>query len=378
MKRSRNFARVIGIGVGIAGITAGIVSCGGGGAGNSAPITKAQLGKDLFFDASLSSPSGMSCATCHSPARAFTDPRPASTITSEGVVKGLFGFRKAPSVMYMAYSPEFSVGTGEAGGAIGGQFWDGRAPDLQTQATFPMQNPIEMNGTITSVVKAVQTGPFAGALKQIYGPTIFSNTGNAFHSICDAIATFERLPSFSPFTSKYDAFLKGTAQLAPAELRGLDVFNGKAGCAGCHTSSPAPDGTPPLFTNFCYANLGLPKNPKNPYYTIPAKFNPLGANFIDIGLQVTTNSPGDAGNFMTPTLRNVAVKSPFFHNGYFSTLAQVVHFYNTRDLGGFPAAEIPQTEDTTELGNLQLTTQEEADVVSFLGTLTDGYSPPKP
>jgi cytochrome c peroxidase len=377
MKRGWVSARQIAVAIGFAGSMSALLSCGGGGsvAGAGPSVTKAQLGRALFFDKTLSNPAGMSCATCHSPTKAFTDPRPGFP-TSQGVIKGLFGFRKAPSIMYMAFSPEFAAGTGEGGlSATGGQFWDGRAADLPSQAKFPLVNPVEMNNpSLQAVVTTVMHGPEAVGLKQVYGAGIFNNPENAINAIVDALAAFEKTPEISPFSSKYDAFLAGKAELTPAELRGLSAFNGKGGCSGCHTDSPAADGTPALFTNFCYANLGLPKNPANPYYTLPAKFNPLGSSFIDIGLEVATGKALDAGNFMTPPLRNVALKAPYFHNGIFKTLAEVVNFYNTRDLGGFPAAEIPQTEDKTELGNLQLTAQEQADIVTFLGTLTDGYT----
>ncbi len=381
MKSEHRFTKNLVAGVGVIGVLAGIVSCGGGGASNGGGTTslqtKAQLGQALFFDTTLSTPSGMSCGTCHSPNRNFTDPRPGPT--SAGVVPGLFGFRNTPSIKYMAYSPTFSISGGEGGGAIGGQFWDGRAADLQSQAKFPFLNPIEMNNpSAAAVVAAVAKGSSASAMKRLYGATIFDDTNKAFDAIVDAIATFERTPAVSPFSSKYDAFLKGLTQLSAAEVRGLGLFNGKGGCSGCHTSTSAPDGTPPLFTNFCYANLGLPKNKNNPYYTLPSKFNPLGSSFIDIGLQTTTASASDAGNFMTPTLRNVAVTPPYFHNGVFSTLDQVVNFYNTRDLGGFDPPEVPQTMDKTELGDLKLTAQESSDIVAFMNTLTDGYVVPTP
>lgn len=263
------------------------------------------------------------------------------------------------------------------GSAIGGQFWDGRAPDLPSQAKFPLVNPIEMNNaSLAVVVNTVKNGPAAIALKNLYGATIFSNADNAINAIVDAISEFEHTPQVSPFSSLYDAFLSGSAQLSITQLQGLALFNGKAGCSGCHTSSPLPDGTPALFTNFCYANLGLPRNKNNPYYTIPARYNPLGASFLDNGLGNTTGRAADAGNFMTPSLRNVAVRPPYFHNGVFSTLKQVVHFYNTRDLGGFDPPEVPSTEDLTELGNLKLTDAEENEIVAFLGTLSDGYTTP--
>ena len=340
--------------------------------GNTVLTTKAQVGKALFFDKTLSNPKGMSCASCHATASAFTDPR--HTATSQGVVLGLFGFRQAPSVCYMAYSPTFQLSGGEGGTAIGGQFWDGRATDLQAQAKLPFVNPIEMNNaSLAEVVNTVKNGPEAAALKRIYGPNIFKDTTTAINAIVDALAAFEKSPEVSPFSSKYDAYLSGKTILTASEIRGLVLFNGKAGCGGCHPSSPSPDGTPPLFTNFCYENLGLPKNPNNPYYTIPSKFNPQGSSFIDIGLLGTTGRASDAGQFKTPTLRNVALTAPYFHNGIFTSLDKVVDFYNARDLGGFDPPEVPATENMTELGNLKLTAQESADIVAFLNTLTDGY-----
>jgi len=369
---------------GIIGAVAGIVSCGGGGGGSTSsgptvlgpvtgPIkTKAQLGQAFFFDTTLSNPTGESCSTCHSPSKAFTDPRPGPT--SEGVIPGLFGFRNAPSISYMAYSPDFGFSVQQRA-YIGGQFWDGRATDLPSQAKVPLLNPTEMNNTsVASLVAKVQSGKFANALKQLYGATIFSDPTNAFNAIVDAISQFERIPAVSPFTSKFDAFLQGKAQLTASEINGMALFNGKAACAECHVSSPQPDGNPPLFTQFCYDNIGLPKNTSNPYYTIPSKFNPAGANFVDLGLQGTTSDASTAGFFMTPSLRNVAVTGPYFHNGIFNTLAEVVNFYNTRDTGNFGTPEVPATVDRSVLiGHLLLTAQEQLDLISFLGTLTDGY-----
>ena len=379
MARPNSPFNVVAALAGILGVLAGLESCGGDGGITNGTPSKVAIGKALFFDQSLSSPPGMSCATCHSPTKAFTDPRPGYP-TSQGVIQGLFGFRKAPSISYMAFSPVFQAGTGANGAnAIGGQFWDGGAQDLPSQAKFPMVNPREMNNTnLTEVVTTVQSGPEASELKRIYGSSIFKDPNTAINAIVDAIAAFEKSAEVSPFTSKYDAFLKGTAQLSAPEQRGLSAFNGKAGCAGCHDSAPLQDGTPPLFTNFRFANLGLPKNPNNPYYTIPRKFNPLGPAFVDLGLGDVTQKTADAGNFMVPPLRNVALKAPYFHNGYFNNLSDVVNFLNSRDLGGFPSAEVPQTVDTVHVGNLGLSPQEQSDIVAFLGTLTDGYSSKPP
>ena len=376
------------LGFAACGLLAIISSCGGGGAtdthtgtsgGSTTPTitTKAQLGKAFFNDTTLSNPKGESCGTCHSESKDFTDPRPGPT--SQGAVAGLFSFRHAPSIRYMAFSPDFSDTGGEQGGPLGGQFWDGHATNLNDQVHFPMLNPVEMNNASTdAVVATVKAGPYATALQKLYGANIFSSSTNAFNAIVDAIVTFEKSSEVSPFTSKYDSFLAGTVQLTAAETRGLAVFNGPGGCSGCHTSSPALDGTPPLFTNFCYANLGLPKNPNNPYYKIPTKYNPQGAGFVDQGAQLTDGQSSEAGMFMTQSLRNVAVRTPYFHNGIFTTLQDVINFYNTRDLGGFAAPEVPDTEDMTELGNLKLTKQNISDLIAFLNTLTDGYTATSP
>ena len=383
----------VAIGFAACGLLAVISSCGGGGGGGPvntgtgtgttggttppAITTKAQLGKAFFNDTTLSNPKGESCGTCHSENRAFTDPRPGPT--SPGAVAGVFGFRHAPSIGYMAFSPNFSNTAGEQGGPLGGQFWDGHATDLADQAHFPMLNPFEMNNaSVGAIVATVQAGPYAAALEKLYGATIFSNSTTAFNAIVDSIVKFEQTAEVSPFTSKYDAFLAGTVQLSAAETRGLAVFNGQGGCSGCHTSSPALDGTPPLFTNFCYANLGLPKNPNNPFYKDPASDNPQGANFIDYGVQRTTGQAAEAGMFMTPSLRNVVATPPYFHNGIYNTLQEVINFYNTRDIGNFPPPEVPANEDMTELGNLGLTQQNISDLVAFLNTLTDGYTATSP
>lgn len=362
------------INVSCAGILfVGILGCAGSGTSIASTRfqSKADLGKALFFDTSLSTPSGMACATCHSPSKGFTDPRPC-TPTSAGVVHGLFGSRNAPTAAYSAYSPPFQTLSGA--GAIGGQFWDGRANDLATQAKLPLLNPIEMaNASPDAVVAAVKRGPNANGLRQFYGPNIFDNSDAAYSAIADAIAEFEKTAAVSPFTSKYDAFLAGKVSLTASEQNGLNVFNGKGLCFTCHPSTASPDGTPPLFTNFQYNNLGLPKNPKNPFYSLPAKYNPLGSNYVDIGLQVTTSRASDAGRFKTPTLRNIAKTGPYFHNGLFNSLSDVVKFYNTRDTGAYGPPEITANVETGTVGNLGLTDQESSDLVAFMNTLTDGY-----
>ncbi len=159
------------------------------------------------------------------------------------------------------------------------------------------------------------------------------------------------------------------------ELRGLQLFNDpiKSKCANCHLSEPDLISGKVLFTDFTYDNIGVPKNLSNPFYTIPTVFNPLGNNAIDYGLGGFLNDPTQYGKFKVPTLRNSAISAPYFHNGFFNTLEEVVHFYNKRDVEPFPPAEIPETVNQNELGNLQLTVQDEKDIVAFIKTLTDGF-----
>jgi len=146
-------------------------------------------------------------------------------------------------------------------------------------------------------------------------------------------------------------------------------------CAECHPSGPGPNQEPPLFTDFTYDNLGVPKNPENPYYYLPKSLNPDGEQFVDLGLGSIVEKLEENGKFRVPTLRNVAVTAPYMHNGVFKTLRQVVVFYNTRDVGPWPAPEVPQNVNREELGDLGLAEQEVDAIVAFLRTLTDGYEP---
>jgi cytochrome c peroxidase len=148
----------------------------------------------------------------------------------------------------------------------------------------------------------------------------------------------------------------------------------KGNCAACHPSQPSDDGTPPLFTDFTYDNLGVPKNPENPFYYLPKFLNPSGVDFVDLGLGGTLNKPSENGKFKVPSLRNIAKTSPYIHNGLFKNLRQVVAFYNTRDVGPWPQPEVRMNVNHDELGNLGLSEQEIDDIVAFMHTLTDGYN----
>lgn len=365
---------VMAMGTAAALLAVGILVSGCGSGHSSALQDKTELGRALFNDTSLSQPGGQSCATCHQSVKAFADAR-QDTPTSEGAVAGLFGKRQTPSIDYMAFSPPFHFDNDEQD-YIGGQFWDGRAVDLKDQVHFPIVSAFEMhNATKADVATRVSVGPLASRMKQVYGANIFNDPVQAFDAIADAIATFESSREFSPFSSKYDRYLQRLVKLTPAELRGLELFKGKALCANCHPSDPGPEGAPPLFTDFTYDNIGLPKNMQNRFLTMPPDINPDGQAFADMGLMQTTHRPDDVGRMKVPTLRNIALTAPYFHNGVFKTLEEVVQFYNKRDLGGIPPPEFPDNMNTEELGNLHLTDQEVSDIVAFLKTLTDNYSP---
>jgi len=354
-------------------IAAIISGCGGGGNLGAGGASKEVLGRILFFDPRLSEPAGTACVTCHQPFRAFTDPR-QDVPTSEGAVAGLFWKRQTPTLSYMAYSPPLYFEDGFQD-YFGGQFWDGRAPDFATQVRFPLFNHAEMNNaSVDQVVQKVANSPEAIMMKQIYGDNIFSDTTRAFDAIADAITAYENSAEFRPFTSKFDYWRAGKVNFSPSEKHGFELFMTKAGCAEtCHPALHNPNAPPPLFTNFGYENLGIPKNPQNPFYHMPLSINPDGEAFIDQGLAPTTGRESDIGRFKTPTLRNVAITAPYMHNGVFKTLEEVVRFYSERDLGHFPPPEYPDTINTTELGDLKLTDQEVSDIVAFLKTLTDGY-----
>jgi cytochrome c peroxidase len=229
---------------------------------------KARVGRFLFNDTRLSEPAGQSCASCHDANVAFTDPDKRIP-TSQGVNPRLFGKRNAPTAMYAAYSPVFHYDA-EEGVYEGGQFLDGRAANLQDQAEGPFLNPLEMaNEGKEQVVDKVRAAPYAELFKDVYGWDVFADPEAAYQDIADAIAAFENTRTFNRFTSKYDAWQAGKAELTAQEQHGLELFEAedKGNCAACHPSRTDDEGTPPLFTDFTYDNLGVPRNPRNPFYT---------------------------------------------------------------------------------------------------------------
>jgi cytochrome c peroxidase len=418
-----------------------------------APATKplsavASLGKRMFFDASLSGSGAMSCAFCHDPANHYgPSPDADSPVVFGGPQLDRPGLRTVPTLTYKFTTPPFTVGpenpTGEAAEAApmavaensdvvpfsatnafaklvvanrapkqakagntsaslvarGGMFWDGRAATLQDQALGPLLSPFEMaNKDIPSLAAKIKA-QYGKELGQFFGAQILKDPRMTVDEAAYAIARFEVEDiSFHPFTSKYDAYLAGKAKLTPAEARGLKLFDDpkKGNCAACHLDRPSADGKPPMFTDFEFEALAVPRNP-----AIPANKDP---SYHDLGIcgplrtDAAAHQAANCGLFKTPTLRNVATRPFFFHNGVFKSLEQVVHFYVMRETE--PAKVYPRGPDgklalyndlpKKYWGNIDridapfdqhrgdrpaLTAAEIADVVAFLHTLTDGWHP---
>ena len=289
---------------------------------STSPTPAEELGKALFFDTNLSAPAGQSCASCHDPAVGYTGPDQAINAKGavyEGAVHGRFGNRKPPTAAYAGDSPKlrYKVKTGW----VGGMFWDGRATGwtlgdpLAEQAQGPFLNPLEQNNVSAQVViDKVLTSKYKSLFSQVC-----NNTGKYYDCIGRSIAAYERSSEVSPYTSKYDYALKGQARLTGQEKQGLALFTGKANCASCHTMG--------LFTDFTYDNLGMPRNPQNPFYD-ETEWNPAGTDWVDEGLggYLKPDHPAYAlelGKQKVPTLRNVDLRptkefvKAYSHNGYF-------------------------------------------------------------
>lgn len=345
------------------------MSCSDENTYSSIPNDKIDLGKKIFNDTNLSNPIGQACASCHSPETGFSDPN--HIIVSEGAVANTFGNRNAPSLAYNVFSPNRYYNTIDET-FVGGLFYDGRSPNLQEQFIHPLLNPAEMNNaSVAQVATKIKQATYYPQIISIYGNSPFDD--DILSYVADALMQFETSNQMNPFTSKYDYYLQGRATLSLEEKKGLVLFEGKAKCALCHVTEPDPIQKKILFTDFTYDNLGVPKNPNNPFYTQPA--NLLGMSYVDLGIGAIVSDANHNGKFKVPSLRNVAVSAPYFHNGSITTLEKAVRFYNKRDLntGEFASAEVPQNVNVEELGNLQLTDEEEQNLVAFLKTLTDGY-----
>jgi len=419
-------------------------------------------GQALFTDTSLSASSRQSCATCHVPSRAYTaDPATdhGLPVPLGGAKMDLPGFRNAPSLDYACYTPAFFIASGNT--PTGGFFRDGRASSQAEQAQEPFITPFEMaNANAAEVVTRLENSPATLAkFEAVYGTQVLQQPAVALQDIGQAIAAFEKTPTFHSFSSKYDYYLEGKAQLTPMELQGLSLFNdpGKGNCSACHISHAQGYSSQALFTDFTYDNIGVPRNwnipanqpdPVSPVDGVPLNYVPAPVDvpadaeyaWYDLGLcgpfesSSVDPSPrvsfaattGFCGVFKVPTLRNIAITAPYFHNGEFSSLLQVLEWYVTRDINNNPGnnpmpvpagpdgnpyvavgtfyttaagtpdeyeyndlpvdydanvniGEVPYTPPTFSGGQAPtLTADDINDIIAFLCTLTDGYDPSNP
>lgn len=345
----------------------------------------ALLGKQLFNDPILSSTGKMACATCHD--AKFAHAAPNTRSVPEGADPGREAGRQSPSLRYLKFNTSFFFA--KDGTPTGGFTWDGRAMSLADQARGPLLSPNEMaNKSVDDVVGKLARSNSAAEFKRLFGSDIFNRPADAFARLLLSLQKYQKEdPDFAPFSSKFDQWLNGRATLSSAEIRGWALFNNpnKGNCASCHVSTSV-NGVPPLFTDFTYDNLGLPRNPE-------IKAN-ADFNYFDLGIcgpsRTDLANRGDlCGAFKVPTLRNVAKTAPYFHNGVIKTLREAVKFYATRDTNPelwYPAgqkfndlpSQYQRNVNTTEVpynrvaGDYPaLDDNEIDDVVAFLNTLTD-------
>lgn len=394
----------------------------------SQPLTAvALLGRQLFFDPRLSQSGRLACATCHDPQHAFGPP---DTLAAQrgGPAGRDQGARAVPSLRYLDRVPNFGIGpesgvdenvnlvqlaqqgartprSSKAAGAVpaivplvpqGGLFWDGRVNTLQHQAAVPLFNPVEMANTSIATAAKMLRHSYGAELARLFGAASVSTPQRLIDEAMFALARYEiEDRSFHPYSSKYDAYLEGRATLDPSEARGLAAFEDttRGNCAGCHLDRPGRDGTPPAFTDFQYEALAVPRN-----MTLAQNRN---ATFYDLGLcgpirEDLASQTQYCGMFRTPSLRNVATRRVFFHNGMYHSLRDVLRFYNLRAVQ--PGAVYP-TDATGHVelyddipahyqGNVDtldapfhrhvgdarpMTDGDVADIIAFLRTLSDGY-----
>lgn len=360
----------------------------------------ADIGKHMFFDQSLSGSGKLSCASCHDPAHAHA-PSNALAVQLGGDKLKTPGVRAVPSLRYQEYTPPYEDMLDNPDGIStpgpgGGHTQDGRAASLAEQAQIPLLAKHEMaNKSAADVVRKIKQSAYAEQFRQTFGADIFKDNQQAFLRALDALQAYQLEDnSFHPYSSKYDLYSSNKigGDLTAAEMRGFAVYSdpNKGNCFACHYNGAGLNGSVKLFTDFTYAAIAVPRNME-----IPANRNP---KYFDMGICDRADHPRPAsaqycGMFKTPTLRNVATRSVFFHNGVFKSLKDVIRFYNTRDTEPerwYPTLhnvvqkfnDLPKRyrDNMDKQGPLDgrargskpaMTEQEMVDLEAFLNTLTD-------
>lgn len=353
---------------------------------------QAEIGKIIFFDPYISASEKMSCASCHDPSNAHA-PNNNLIVQLGGKNLDQSYFRSAPSIRYLIDTPSFHIE--KKNKPVGGFNRDGSAPTLEKQAEGPLLSPVEMaNTSIHEFILKLKKRPYFKNLVLAFDIRTQNTDQEYFDAALVALAKYQKEDmSFRPFNSKYDFYLKGLTTLNPSELHGLELFNNPriGNCASCHTSQSDSDQHPPLFTDYSYDALGVPRN-----LAIPLNKD---AKFFDMGLCQSIAGKGHpefCGMFKTPTLRNVATRKVFFHNGKYTSLREAIRFYATRDTdpekwygrnleGGitkFNDLPIEYRENVSRdeipyeqhFGRMpRLSEKDIEDIEAFLKTLTDGY-----
>ncbi len=404
----RKFIYLVGILTGIGRVAAGSTPDTGSIAYKMArhdPLSlAAQVGQKMFFDTALSGSGKLACATCHDPDHAYAPPN-SLPVQMGGKTMSQFGTRAVPSLRYTEVIPPYADLLDNpdgisAPGPGGGFTQDGRAPTLADQAKIPLLADNEMaNKNGADVVAKIRGSAYAELFQQAFGGDIFANPEAAFQKATEALQAFQLEDySFHPFSSKYDLYASNKigGTLTDAERRGLAVFAdpSKGNCIACHYSGPGLQGSVAMFTDYSYAAISVPRN-----RAIPANGDP---NHYDLGICSRLDHPLPAngqycGMFKTPTLRNVATRKVFFHNGQIKSLRDAIRFYNTRDTN--PELWYPTVHGVVQKfddlppryrGNVDsqapltgrtpgskppMSEQEMEDLEVFLNTLTDDYHP---
>ena len=346
--------------------------------------TPEKLGEALFFDSNLSVNRTLSCTWCHAPSRAFIDqlqPDEEQAVPLDPDGKPM-GIRNSPTAMYAAFAPPF--GRSSDGKWRGGLFMDGRAETLEEQAGGPLLNPQEMAMPSKAAVvdRLKENRDYTSAFDRLYGKGTLETPDGGFEALTKALAAYERTPTFAPFDSRYDRFLRGEVTLSVQEELGRSLFfsSQSASCSQCHMSGKRVGTADETFTDYSFHNIGVPPNQR-------LRAPDGSPNPPDVGLAANKRTPQDSslnGKFKTPTLRNVAVTAPYMHNGVFRDLRTAILFHNKYN-SGKPEQQInpetgqawvlPEVEDTLsrkELENRPALGESEIDaLVAFLKTLTD-------
>lgn len=368
----------------------------------------AQVGEKMFFDKSLSASGQLACASCHDPAHAHAAPN-GLAVQLGGKHMTRLGTRAVPSLNYTEATPPYAdlldnpdgISTPGPGG---GFTQDGRAPTLAEQAKIPLLSQDEMaNDKPGQVVAKLRKADYTDLIRSAFGPDVLNDDKAAFQAALQALQAYQLEDvSFHPYDSKYDLYAgnKIGGNLTAQEMHGFAVYSDpkKGNCFACHYNGAGLNGSVRLFTDFTYAAIGVPRN-----MDIPANRD---ARHFDLGIcdRGDHKKRADAhycGMFKTPTLRNVATRKAFFHNGQFKTLRDVIRFYNTRDTEPerwYPTknGKVQKYDDLPPQYRANLDTQapldgkkagsagamterDMDDLEAFLNTLNDHYPvPPQP